>query len=352
MTTVPDGRIAPMDLGLRLPSTQLAFAVITMMIGVDLLALPLIGLRVEPASLVQWLVGAAVVLTVPLLCAAAIHRLRNDPARGARLTSAFAERVALLTFAGLAIGLITTAGAVLSYAAAAVGYPLQDARLAAIDRAIGVDWIAIAKSVCGTPWLESTLAFAYRSSMTQVMLLVPLLALTAQRQRLSEFVALFAVTGGIVCILSAFVPAEAAFFHFQPSVICPHVPLDGTLRYHPDLMALRAGSLDTIEFGAVSGIVTFPSFHTALAIVVIYAAWGLRFFALPVLALNLLVIAATLPLGGHYFIDVVAGAAIAFLAIAGVRRLNRNPNALLWPMPLAPATPSPPPRSMPAAQGS
>lgn len=321
-----------MELGLRLPSTQLAFAVVALVLVADLMLPRITGVAVQSESIAGWGMAALVTLLVPLICAGAIYRLRNDMARGARLTSAYAERVALAVLAGIFIGLYTTAGAVLTYHAASFRLPFQDATLVAIDRSLGIEWLKIAGAVCGTSWLEPVLAFAYRSSMTQVLVLVPLLSLLGRRQRLSEFLGLFVVTGTIVCVLSALVPAEAAFFHFSPSVVCEQARIDGTLRYHPDLLAIRGGGLPPLDFKNLTGIVTFPSFHTILAILVIYATWTVPFVRWPALILNLLVIAATLPLGGHYFIDVVAGAAIAVASILAIRRLNRVPDALSWPL--------------------
>ena len=68
----------------------------------------------------------------------------------------------------------------------------------------------------------------------------------------------------------------------------------------------------------IEGLITFPSFHTALAVVTAWAFWGTRYIAGPTLVLNLTVIASTVPVGGHYFVDVFAGAAIAGARIAGL----------------------------------
>jgi membrane-associated phospholipid phosphatase len=313
-----------MEFGLRFPSTQLALLVLAAMLAVDVIGLAIGGMTVAGDGVVAWFSSAVMVCLIFPACGLAVWRLKGDEARGAVLVRALCERVCLLSAGVLLIGAITTAGAIASYLMASLALPFRDEALASIDRAVGFDWLAVARSVCGIPWLESSLAFAYRSSMGQVMLLVPLLALTGQKQRLSEFVALFALTGGIVCVLSGLIPAEAAFFHFQPSVVCPHVPLDGTLDYHAHLLSLRAGTFGVFHFKAATGIVTFPSFHTALSVIIIYAIRRTRFLALPVTALNLAVIAATMPLGGHYLTDVVAGGLIAAASILVVRALNRR----------------------------
>ncbi|HTV72074.1 MAG TPA: phosphatase PAP2 family protein [Rhizobiaceae bacterium] len=70
------------------------------------------------------------------------------------------------------------------------------------------------------------------------------------------------------------------------------------------------------------GLVTFPSFHTAAGIVV---AWCLRrtLFYWPGVVYSVAMIASTPVFGGHYFIDVIAGAFVAFAVLAMVARFPR-----------------------------
>jgi membrane-associated phospholipid phosphatase len=313
-----------MDLGLRFPSTQLALALVFGVCVIDAVGFATTGLRLEPKSLETWLIAAIASVGLVLLCRAAIWRLRDDTARGALRVKSFAERTGVMAAANLYVGLFTTSGAILTYFAAMLALPFQDERILAVDRALGVDWMAIATYVCSHPRIEAMLGHAYMSSMAQVTLLVPILAFTRQYQRLSEFLALFALTGVIVVAISAVAPAQSAFFHLPSAVICPHVVADHTLAYHADLMALRSGTMEVMTLSKMTGIVTFPSFHTVLAILVMYAAWNTPFLKIPAIILNSLVIAATLPHGGHYLTDVVVGAAIAFSSIAAVRALNRR----------------------------
>jgi hypothetical protein len=75
--------------------------------------------------------------------------------------------------------------------------------------------------------------------------------------------------------------------------------------------ALRPGAMRAIDPAAIEGLVTFPSFHTALAMITAWALLRTRWLAAPAAALNALVVASTVPVGGHYFLDVPAGLAIA-----------------------------------------
>jgi membrane-associated phospholipid phosphatase len=56
--------------------------------------------------------------------------------------------------------------------------------------------------------------------------------------------------------------------------------------------------------------VTFPSFHTAAGIILVISFWRTALFPIIVLY-SAIMIASTPVLGGHYFVDLIAGAAVA-----------------------------------------
>lgn len=84
---------------------------------------------------------------------------------------------------------------------------------------------------------------------------------------------------------------------------------------------LRDGSIRVLDLSAMQGIVTFPSYHAALAAIFIWA-----FRAMPKLTISgagsagLTIIATPLG-GGHYATDVVAGLVLTIASIAVARRL-------------------------------
>jgi membrane-associated phospholipid phosphatase len=79
------------------------------------------------------------------------------------------------------------------------------------------------------------------------------------------------------------------------------------------------------------GIITFPSLHAALAVILVVALWPVAVLRWGVLALNTLMLAATPIDGSHYFIDVLAGVAVAMVALVAARalaaRAERTPMA-------------------------
>jgi membrane-associated phospholipid phosphatase len=74
----------------------------------------------------------------------------------------------------------------------------------------------------------------------------------------------------------------------------------------------------------LNGVVTFPSFHAAAAILLGWGFWALRWIRWPAVALNIAMFLAAVPIGGHYVADILAGAAAAVLAIKVAVILDRG----------------------------
>ena len=213
--------------------------------------------------------------------------------------------------------LVTNVMMPLSYLAMAMGGPLWDDRFLAWDRAIGFDWFAYAAFVNQHPVLIEVLRFAYQSMLPQAAIAALLLPALGQGERLKIFIAGFAIAAMITIFVSAFTPAlsmwplvpdaAARFPNLDPAAGFVHVP---------HVLGLRDGTFTTLMIVGGEGILTFPSFHTAFGVLLIHAFWATRWYVRwPFLALNLLMIAATPIDGGHYLVDVIAGGAIAGLAI-------------------------------------
>lgn len=232
----------------------------------------------------------------------------------------------VLPFAGAMAGVV----ALLSVSA---NLPTVDPVLARIDEAFGFDHPAILAWFAARPALSDSLAWAYRLSVPSLTVVVLLLATSRQTARLREFLFLFSATVLGASLISALTPAVATFTHYGiDRQVIEALPKGAGIYHMPVFEALRSGAMR--EFGPydIEGVVTFPSFHCCMALMVAYGLRDMpRLIWLGVLYCAA-VLVSTVPVGGHYVVDLVGGAAL-FAGFAWLfRRLEarRQPTGEAW----------------------
>ncbi len=231
----------------------------------------------------------------------------------------------MLAVAMIYIVLLTNSAAVYSYFITSLNLPLLDAQFATIDASLMFNWTAFLSWVNDRPALGWTLTWAYRSSILQVFVLLLALGFAQRKACLTEFLTLFTFTMLVIVTLAGLLPSEGAYaFHLPAAETFANLNQEAGMWHHQYFVGLRDGSLRTISFAKTEGLVTFPSFHTALAIITAYCFRDFRFVFPAAVLLNSVVVVSTLTEGGHYLVDVLAGAAITAFAIAGYRSLNRG----------------------------
>jgi hypothetical protein len=155
---------------------------------------------------------------------------------------------------------------------------------------------------------------------------IPVVLAAAFRfQRLQEFTFAFAMALIVTTAVSALVPAIGVFqqIGLDPTSFT-NIDPRAYLSQMRDLGPVREGALRQLDLLNLTGIVTFPSFHACSAVLYAWALWPV-WWARPVAILaNGAMLASTPVDGGHYFIDVFAGIAVAVLAIAAVRAISRH----------------------------
>jgi len=267
------------------------------------IGLPATGLSLEPVAY-----GVTVAIAAVLLAVAYGHR---------RVKGELADPK--LVFSLGTIGQVILTCAIvgpLSYVAGKLNWPLEDGALLAIDRALGLDPEPIARYVNDHPWLATCLARAYGLIKFPLLGIPVVLALTARYVRLQLFMIAMSLALAVTITISAVVPAIGTYYALHlPAAHFPEINTAvyaGQLR---DILALRDGSLDQLRLFSLSGIVSFPSFHAASAVLYMWALWPVRGLGGLAAALNLLMIAATPVIGAHYIIDVAAGIALAAASI-------------------------------------
>jgi membrane-associated phospholipid phosphatase len=124
----------------------------------------------------------------------------------------------------------------------------------------------------------------------------------------------FVFTTLVTIAISTVMPAQGAWGHFHLSVQDYPAIAPVTQSLHlPVFHGLRDGTLRRLVADGAEGIITFPSLHTALGVLFIFALWPVRNLRWIAALLNIVMIAATPIDGGHYFCDVIAGMTIAVL---------------------------------------
>lgn len=203
----------------------------------------------------------------------------------------------------------------LSYVAASANLPLQDANFARFDRLLGLDWQGYYDFVCARPDLVPYFYLAYAMISLPTFGVPILLGWTKNYARLQQFTLACTLTAGVTILVSALLPAIGTYQEYGVKADTPVFTASGYLVQVNEIPAVRSGALRVLNFETLTGIVTFPSFHAAAAVLALWALWGvwwMRPFALIAYGGMLL---ATPLVGGHYFADVFAGCGVAILAI-------------------------------------
>ena len=211
----------------------------------------------------------------------------------------------------------TAAAAPLSYIAAGFNLPLWDGTFTTWDQGLGYGWRGYFDAVLAVPGLHLLMRLAYIATLPMVVATILVLAATGRRRRLFAFNLALILTTLVTIAVSGLMPALNAYNHAGLSP-ADHAGIDlpATTRHIAHLLALRDGSLRTLALDTAEGIITFPSLHTGLGILMIAALWPVRGLRIVALASNALMIAGTPVEGSHYLVDVLAGAAISAAAFA------------------------------------
>ncbi|WP_162888045.1 phosphatase PAP2 family protein [Sphingomonas mesophila] len=245
------------------------------------------------------------------------------------------ENFAVMCVALAQVILFTAFGIILSYLLARNGGALWDERLAEWDRAIGFDWLAFVhffdRSAVAVAWLK----LAYASLIPQVIALVLVLGFTNRLAELRTVMLAAIVAGTVTVLLSSLFPAVGNYVHLGLSArdFAFVDPFAGDVHMR-DFNALRDGSAQVMVLGQMEGIITFPSYHAGLSVVALWGFWASRmaWVRWPGMLVAASTIVATPVDGGHYLVDIIAGGAIAVLALMWARRaVCWAPALTAWP---------------------
>jgi hypothetical protein len=193
----------------------------------------------------------------------------------------------------------------LQFPLASLNFPAIDGQLIQFDATFSADWPAHFAWIISHPALFHFVHTVYRTLLLQIPLVCAVLGYCDPR-RLRILILANTVALSATVILATLLPAVGAFgIYFKP----PY-PAQFAMQF----MAVREGTLRVLDPDVISGIISFPSYHTILAMLIIFAFVGFpRVFPL-VAAFELAIIFSARSMGGHYYADIFAGLLVAGLA--------------------------------------
>lgn len=243
--------------------------------------------------------------------------------RAPRLAAA-AGAIAMILWLGVV-------GGFLAYVALAAGAPFVDASLDAATRTFGFDHAAFTAAVSQIPLLVTILHASYVTTVPVLIATAVGLALAGADRRLRTFLGDYATLLMVTVALSAAFPARGPFLLTPLAVdVRARLPAGAGDFYRGIFEAVRDGRMHLFDPSALEGVVVFPSFHAGMALIVAHALLGVRGLGIAAAIYAAAVVIATLPMGGHYLIDIVTTFALfAVLRVApravGALRRRRQP---------------------------
>lgn len=205
----------------------------------------------------------------------------------------------------------TAVFAVLSYLSLTSSGALVDAQLLAADRILRFDWMAGYHFLLVHPAILAVLKFAYESMVYQALYFCVLFALMGNKRHLREMFWLVLVTGLLTSAGVVLFPALGPFKAFGV------VPASGS--FIPEMEHIKSGRDLNFTMSRMTGVVSFPSFHTAMSLAYVWGFRGTGPIGWAIAGLNLLMLCAIPWYGGHYLVDMIAGAATMLLSLALVK---------------------------------
>jgi hypothetical protein len=227
---------------------------------------------------------------------------------------------ALRTIAYGLLYLVTTilCGIVAAYAMQRFAFPLQDDFLARADLALGLNWADFVSWVDQHISIQRLFHFAYDTISIQIALPLVVFAFARRQEDVRVYLLAFVIAFMVTIFVSALMPAAGPIVFvdrasFAILKFTGATPLDHLVRLR------AAGPL--IFTDPAGGIATFPSFHTTVAVLTPLTLRRHHRIFIVLLVLDAAMLGGTLTEGAHYFVDLLAGAAVAFLAHALARRM-------------------------------
>jgi PAP2 superfamily len=211
----------------------------------------------------------------------------------------------------------------LTFVAATAQLPLQDDYLAYADRMFGLDWRSYYSFFINDhPSSIPYLYFGYAMIAWPMFGIPIILGASGHHLRLQQFVLACMITIIVTGLISVVTPAMGTFLEYGITPDISKFNPSGYIAQVQRLPLVRDGSLRILSPATLGGIISFPSFHAAAAVLSLWALWSVWWMRPLALIANVSMLVATPLGGGHYFVDVFAGIFLAVSAISLARLIG------------------------------
>ena len=232
------------------------------------------------------------------------------------------HRPALFVEAACIVFALGLSLACLSYLGPITDLPLRDADMIWLDRRLGFDWMQIMHQFDHRQFLLTVMNGAYATFTSQLIGTVLILIVFKRARELDRFFVTFVCASVLAELASVLIPTLGPMMTLAKSESFFHLNTFGRATGQI-VIALRDGNLRVVDLKAIDGIISFPSLHAAVAVIVPYTLRWHKPLFWPILALDCVMLASAVPSGNHYLSDVLGGIVVAIVAIlCGARRLD------------------------------
>jgi membrane-associated phospholipid phosphatase len=213
--------------------------------------------------------------------------------------------------------------AVLNHILMSFPFPYTDTLLTNWDRALGFDWLAAGRAIAYFPVVNIAMDQIYQF-MLPALIMVGLHAIIVGRSDIAkEFLSLVMITAVVCVTLATFFPCLGAMAHLADESYKAMFSKNTGDSFVPQLMEIRGSGPIALDALQLAGLAAFPSFHCVCGVLMIYGSRSTKISHFIAATFGVLLIAATPTFGGHYLVDVLAGAAIAITAIIVSQKLRK-----------------------------
>ncbi len=230
----------------------------------------------------------------------------------------------------------------LDHATKTFALPLADPTLAGMDQMLGLSWLSYFEWIHAHPAWHGLMEWSYDAINSATAAVVLGLVVIGQGSRAKAFVEAFVICALISIVIGSLFPARAAvdFWVADLAAYTNFTSPPGV--YHLDALTMLRAPDGPIVIGTqhLVGLVTFPSLHTGIAVLIMLAAMR-TWLWVPAWAYGLVMITSTPIWGGHYFVDLIGGTVMAVTVwLLVMKSLAPKAAAVADPLPARGLTPA------------